>query len=86
MPQKEYDTYILTDINAVPDDQKNIELIIRDLNPQDPRFKYNSCFAKANVSKDKSRYPDALWVRLGRGQLQDEPWSIEVLEKVDKFA
>lgn len=86
MPQKEYDTYILTDINAVPDDQKNIELIIRDLNPEDPRFKYNSCFAKVNVSKDKSRYPDTLWIRLGRGQLQDEPWSIEVLEKVDKFA
>ena len=86
MAQKEYDTYILTDPNTVPDEQQNVELIIRDLNPEDRRTKYRSFFAKANVSKDKSRYSDVLWIRLGRGQLQDEPWSIEVLEEVNKFA
>ena len=86
MAQKEYDTYILTDINTIPDIQESIELIIRDLNPEDRRYKYKSSFVKAHVSKDKSRYSDALWIRLGRGQLQAEPWSIEVLETVDKFA
>ena len=86
MAQKEYDTYILTDPNTVPDEQENVELIIRDLNPEDRRTKYRSFFAKANVSKNKSRFSDVLWIRLGRGQLQDEPWSIQVLEEVNKFA
>ncbi len=86
MAEKEYDTFVLTDPDTVPDEQQNIELIIRDLNPEDRQKKYRSFFAKANVSKDKSRYSDVLWIRLGRGQLQDEPWSIEVLEEVNKFA
>ncbi len=85
MAQKEYDTYVLTDPNTVPDEQQNVEIIIRDLNPADRREKYRGCFAKANVSKDKSRFSDLLWIRLGRGQLQDEPWSIEVLEEINKF-
>ena len=86
MAQKEYDTYVLTDLDAVPDERQNVEIIIRDSNPEDRRTKYRSFFAKANVSKDKSKYSDVLWIRLGRGQLQDEPWSIEVLEEVNKFA
>jgi len=86
MAQKEYDTYVLTDPGTVPDEQQNVELIVRDLNPEDRRNKYRSFFAKANVSKDKSRYADVLWIRLGRGQLLDEPWSIEVHEEIDKFA
>jgi phenylphosphate carboxylase gamma subunit len=85
MAQKEYDTYILTDPNAYPEDQR-LELIVRDLNPDDRRFKYRSFFAQANISKSKDRYPDLLWIRLGRGQLQAEPWSIEILEEVNKFA
>lgn len=86
MAQKEYDTFVLTDPGAVPEEQQNVELIVRDLNPEDRRNKYRSFFARANVSKDKSRYADVLWVRLGRGQLLDEPWSIEVQEEIDKFA
>ena len=85
MAQKEYDTYILTDPNAYPDEQR-LELIVRDHNPEDRRFKYRSFIAQANVSKAKDRYPDLLWIRLGRGQLQAEPWSIEILEEVNKFA
>lgn len=86
MAQKEYDTYVLTDPTTVPDEQQNVEIIIRDLNPEDRREKYRSFFCKANVSKDKSKYSDVLWIRLGRGQLQDEPWSVEVLEEINKFA
>jgi hypothetical protein len=86
MAQKEYDTFILTDLNALPDEQRNIELIIRDLNPEERREKYRSCFAKVHISKDPDRYPGLLWIRLGRGQLQDKPWSIEVLEEVNRFA
>ena len=85
MAQKEYDTYILTDPDTLPDEQ-NLELIVRDLTPEDRRFKYRSFFAQANISKSKSRYGDLLWIRLGRGQLLEEPWSIEILEEIDKFA
>lgn len=85
MPQKEYDTFILSDPAAMPGEQQ-MELIIRDLNPSDRRYKYRSFFAKANISKSKSRYPDLLWIRLGKGQLQADPWSIEILEMINKFA
>jgi phenylphosphate carboxylase gamma subunit len=85
MAQKEYDTFILTDLSTVPEDQE-IELIVRDLSPEDRRYKYRSAYALAKVSKSESKYPDRLWVRLGRGQLQEKPWSINIIKEVNKFA
>ena len=85
MAKKEYDTFILSDPEQLPDEQE-LELILRDLTPDDRRYKYKSFFAKARISKSGSKFPDALWIRLGRGQLLEEPWSVEVLEVVDKFA
>ena len=85
MARKEYDTFILQDPAGLPDEQ-HLELIVRDLNPEDRRYKYRSFFAQANISKSQDRYPDVLWVRLGRGQLLDDPWSIEIIEEVNKFA
>lgn len=85
MARKEYDTFILKDPGQLPDEQR-CELIVRDLTPEDRRHKYRSFFAQAKISKDKDALQDLLWVRLGRGQLQPEPWSIEILEVVDKFS
>lgn len=85
MARQEYDTFVLQDPAEMPDEQR-LELIVRHLTPKDRRYKYNSCFAQAKISKDKDALPDLLWIRLGRGQLQPEPWSIEILEVVDKFA
>ena len=84
MARKEYDTYILTDPALVPED-KETEMILRDLTPSDRRYKYRSFFASAAVSRDESKYPDKLWVRLGRGQLQEKPWSVKVIREVNKF-
>jgi hypothetical protein len=84
MARKEYDTYVLTDLALVPED-KETEMILRDLTPSDRRYKYRSFFASAVVSKDESKYPDKLWVRLGRGQLQEKPWSVKILKEVNKF-
>jgi hypothetical protein len=84
MARKEYDTYILTDLALVPED-KETEMILRDLTPSDRRYKYRSFFASAVVSRDESKYPDKLWVRLGRGQLQEKPWSVKVVREVNKF-
>lgn len=83
MSRKEYDTFVLIDPAMVPE-EKEMELIVRDLTPADRRYKYRSAFVTALVSKSESKYPDRLWIRLGRGQLQEKPWSIKVLKELDK--
>jgi len=81
---KEYDTFILSDPETLMEDQE-IELILRDLTPSDRRYKYRGFYAKALLSKSESKYPDRLWIRLGRGQLQEKPWSIKILKEINKF-
>lgn len=83
MSRKEYDTFVLIDPAMVPE-EKEMELIVRDLTPADRRYKYRSAFVTALVSKSESKYPDRLWIRLGRGQLQEKPWSIKVLKELNK--
>jgi hypothetical protein len=39
----------------------------------------------AQVSRSESKYPDQLWIRLGRGQLQEKPWSIKILKELNKL-
>jgi hypothetical protein len=85
MAKKEYDTFVLTDLALVAED-KEMEIIIRDLTPADRRYKYRSAYVLGMVSKDESKYPDRLWVRLGRGQLQEKPWSIKVIKEVNKIS
>lgn len=85
MPIKEYDTFVLTDLSSVPED-KETELILRELTPKDRHYKYRGFFAMALISKSEAKYPDRLWVRLGRGQLQEKPWSIKIIKEIDKFA
>ncbi len=85
MAKKEYDTFILTELEEFPEDQE-MEIIVRDLTPEDRRYKYRSAYVLAKISKSESKYPDRLWVRLGRGQLQEKPWSIQIIKEVNKFA
>jgi hypothetical protein len=82
--QREFDTFILTDPGSVPEDQE-MELIVRELTPKDRRYKYRSFYAVALLSKSEKKYPDRLWIRLGRGQLQEKPWSIKILKELNKF-
>jgi len=83
MTMKEYDTFILIDLAMVPE-EKETEMIVRDLTPADRRYKYRSAYVTALVSKSESKYPDRLWIRLGKGQLQEKPWSIKVLKELNK--
>jgi hypothetical protein len=78
----EYDTFILTDLKDAKFDTE-IEMTIRDLTPG--RAKYCCKCVRARVSDDPDRYRDRLWPRLGRGQWVGKPWSIEVLEFIDKI-
>ena len=84
MTIKEYDTFILTDPAMVAED-KEMEMILRELTPNDRRYKYRSFYAMAQVSRSEAKYPDRLWIRLGRGQLQDKPWSVKIIKEIDKF-
>jgi phenylphosphate carboxylase gamma subunit len=84
MEKKEYDTFVLTDLASVPEEQE-LELILRELTPKDRRYKYRSFYAMAQVSRSESKYPDQLWIRLGRGQLQEKPWSIKILKELNKL-
>ncbi|GAB4273010.1 MAG: hypothetical protein Kow0092_28240 [Deferrisomatales bacterium] len=78
----EYDTFILTDLNQAPLDAVQ-EMTIRDLTPG--RAKYCCKVVRARISDDPDKYPDRLWPRLGRGQWVGRPWSIEVVEFVNKI-
>ena len=83
MSKKEYDTFILGDPASVPED-KEMEFILRELTPKDKRYKYRSFYAMALISRSETKYPDRLWVRLGRGQLQEKPWSVKILKELNK--
>ena len=84
MARKEYDTFILTDLALVTEDRET-EMILRELTPADRRYKYRSFFASAMVSRDGEKYPDKLWVRLRKGQLQETSWSVKIVKQVNKF-
>jgi len=85
LKRKEFDTFVLTDPGMVPED-KEMELILRELTPKDRRYKYRSFYATALISRAETKYPDRLWVRLGRGQLQEKPWSVKIVKEINKFA
>ena len=85
MEKKEFDTFVLTDPGMVSED-KEMELILRELTPKDRRYKYRSFYATALVSKSEAKYPDRLWIRLGRGQLQEKPWSVKIIKELNKFS
>ena len=63
-----YDTFIAKEFKDVLEDEEMLT-VIRDLTPG--KAKYRSTYAKIKVSKDPKKYPEMLWVRLGRGQLID---------------
>ena len=84
MAMKEFDTFILSDPATLVEDRE-LELIVRDLTPADRRYKYRSAYVSAMISKSESKYPDRLWIRLGRGQLQEKPWSIKILKELNKL-
>ncbi|MBP1732194.1 MAG: Phenylphosphate carboxylase gamma subunit (Phenyl gamma) [Deltaproteobacteria bacterium] len=77
-----WDTYIQKDFSALTEDEEWVA-VIRDLAPG--RGKYRSTHARIRVSKDPKKYPETLWVRLGRGQLIETPCSMQILEYVDVF-
>jgi hypothetical protein len=79
----EYDTFITKDFEMLQEDEELIG-VIRDLTPG--KKKYKGLYARFKVSKDPKRYPETLWIRLGRGQLIEKPCSMKIMEFIDPFA
>jgi hypothetical protein len=75
-----YDTFIEKEFKDLLEDTEIVG-VIRDLAPG--KKKYRSTYARFKMSKNPKKYPDTLWVRLGRGQLIDSPCSIQVMEFVN---
>lgn len=75
-----YDTFITGDVKDLQEDQEMVN-VIRDLAPG--KGKYRSMYARIKVSKDAKKYPETLWIRLGRGQLVETPYSMEIVQFVD---
>lgn len=75
-----WDTFILKDFKDLQEDEEMVT-VIRDLTPG--KAKYRSTHARIKVSKDPGKYPEMLWVRLGRGQLIETPCSMKILELID---
>jgi hypothetical protein len=72
-----WDTFIDVDFKDMLEEKEHVT-VIRDLTPG--KYKYRSTYANIIVSKDPGKYPEKLWVRLGRGQLIPTPCSIKVIE------
>ena len=80
--RKEYDIFILKELSDVIDDEES-ELTIRDLTPG--THKYKQISVRAILSRDADKYPDTLWVRLGKGQLLTKPWSIKIIKGLNNI-
>ena len=63
------------------------DLVVRELTPEDRRYKYESRYVKAIVSRDPSKLPDGdeLLIRYQRGGLFGERWAIKILEELGEY-
>ncbi len=73
-----YDVFI----NSLADlpEGKEIKLSVRDLSPGLQKYAYKHVMAM--VSPDADKYPEKLQVRFGRGQVHNQPYSIQVVKEV----
>lgn len=77
-----FDTFIQKNFEELLENEEIVG-VLRDLSPG--RKKYRGFYASFRVSKDPDKYPNILWIRLGRGQLVDKPCSMEIVEIIDPF-
>lgn len=62
---------------------EEITVPVRDLTPGTHKYSYK--YVRALVSADSGRYPEGLLIRFGRGQEYAKPYSIKVLEFVERI-
>lgn len=62
---------------------KQLELSVRTLNSGLKKYTYQR--VKAEVSPSLDKFPDQLQVRLGRGQLSPQRFSIRIIETIQRM-
>ncbi|MBK6401341.1 MAG: phenylphosphate carboxylase subunit gamma [Rhodocyclaceae bacterium] len=72
----------VNDVKELAEDT-DLELTIRTLNPGLHKFTYKR--VKCQVSTNLKKHVDQLQVRLGRGQLSNNRFSIQVLDEVQRM-
>ncbi|MBK9953942.1 MAG: phenylphosphate carboxylase subunit gamma [Rhodocyclaceae bacterium] len=72
----------VNDVKELAEDT-DLELTIRTLNPGLHKFTYKR--VKCQVSTNLKKHVDQLQVRLGRGQLSNNRFSIQVLDEVRRM-
>ena len=77
-----YETFVLKDLSDLKENE-GIELNILSLEPD--RYKYEARIVRAKVSSNPEEHPDKLWIRFQKGQRHPDPWSIKILEEVNKI-
>jgi len=78
----EYDTFVLKDLSDLKENE-GIELNVRSLDPG--RYKYEAKIVTAKVSSNPDEHPDKLWIRFQKGHRHPDPWSIKILEELNKI-
>lgn len=78
-----FDTIVLTDGlgELLGSQDREIELPVRLLSPENRRLKYCTRLVKARISADPAKYKGILQVRFQRGLLHPAHWSIEVISE-----
>lgn len=77
----QWEVYVM-DVRELVEDT-DLELTIRTLNPGMHKYTYKR--VRCQVSSDLKKHADRLQVRLGRGQLSNAKFSIEVLGEVQRM-
>ena len=62
-------------------ENEEISLAIRDLTPEQHKYKYNTQLVKAILASSPDKLPegDTLWIRSWTGVLHPKPWAIKIL-------
>jgi len=74
-----YDVYVES-LADLPEG-KEVKLSIRDLTPGIHKYCYKHVMAL--VSNNLETYPEKLQVRFGRGQIHNQPYSLQIVKEVD---
>ncbi|MEW5922330.1 MAG: phenylphosphate carboxylase subunit gamma [Bacillota bacterium] len=76
-----YDVFV-NSLADLPEGQE-VRLAIRDLAPGTHKYCYSN--VTALVSPDAQKYEYGLLVRFGRGQIHPAPYSIKILQQVERI-
>ncbi len=76
-----YDVFV-ENLQHLPEGAE-VNLAVRDLSPGLEKYCYSN--VKAMVSSDPEKFEHKLQVRFGRGQTHSDPYSIKILEKINRI-